>query len=313
MAINILVSGSDGQLGRELQFVAQLFTNPDIAKIDLTHANKVNNHKAFSDYVFHFKNRESLDITDASAIETFCTKTDVKAIINCAAYTAVDLAEQEQEQAFLINEVAVENLSKVSRKLSISLIHISTDYVFDGENRAPYTEDDTAEPKNIYGKSKLAGEQAMQVIDPPNSVILRTSWLYSPFGNNFVATMLKLGATRGELNIVSDQIGSPTSARELADSILQLLPKLLNESKYEKVKIYHLGNTGSCSWYDFANEIFSLKKIKCHVVPILTSDYPTPASRPLFSVLNKEAFSKDFKIEMSSWQKALALLINEFE
>jgi dTDP-4-dehydrorhamnose reductase len=303
MLINILVTGSDGQLGSELKHLVGL--NDKNTELN----------SFISNFEFFFTNKQSLDIANEALVEAFCIKNDINAIINCAAYTAVDLAEQEheKEKTFQINHLAVENLARISKKLSTSLVHISTDYVFDGEKNEPYIESDLTTPENVYGKSKLAGEKAMQAINPTNSIIIRTSWLYSPFGNNFVKTMLKLAATKDTLSVVSDQIGTPTSARDLARVILETIPKLMNENKNNRVKIYHVGNKGFCSWYEFAGEIFSLTNIKCQLNPIPTSDYPTDAIRPLYSVLNKKAFHKEFEIEIPTWQASLALVINEFE
>jgi dTDP-4-dehydrorhamnose reductase len=280
MPTNILVTGAKGQLGSELRYLSE--NEPSLCE----HFN------------FIFADRKILDITSQSAIEQLCVSHNVHVIINCAAYTAVDKAEVEQDAAYSINHHAVENLASIAKKKSIKLIHISTDYVFDGKNYKPYIETDTPNPQNIYGKSKLAGEQAMQSINPENSIIIRTSWVYSSFGNNFVKTILRLGQERDELNVVVDQIGSPTYARDLARAILQIIPQLNNRN----VEIFHYSNEGVCSWYDFAKAIFEVTEIDCKVSAIPGSDYPKPAIRPFYSVLNKSKIETNFSAINPHWR-----------
>jgi dTDP-4-dehydrorhamnose reductase len=204
--------------------------------------------------------------------------------VNCAAYTAVDKAEQEAEKAYAINHLAVKNLAKIAKDQNIKLIHISTDYVFDGTAHKPYKESDITNPQSVYGKSKLDGELAMQAINPANSIIIRTSWVYSEFGNNFVKTMLRLGRDRDELNVVGDQIGSPTNARDLAEVILRIIPQLSKQDQRTDVEVYHYSNAGVCSWYDFAHAIFETNSIDCKVNSIPSEEYPTEAIRPYYSV-----------------------------
>ncbi|WP_348653162.1 dTDP-4-dehydrorhamnose reductase, partial [uncultured Sulfurimonas sp.] len=222
-------------------------------------------------------------------------------IINCAAYTAVDKAEEEQELANQINHLAVKQLASIANKQQARLIHISTDYVFDGENFKPYCEDDTTNPNGVYGITKLDGEKAMQEINPLNSIIIRTSWVYSSVGANFVKTMLRLGRERDSLGVIFDQVGTPTYARDLAKAILDILVNIKNE----KVEIYNYSNEGVLSWYDFAKEIMRMAKIDCSINPIETSEYPTPAKRPHFSLLNKSKIKKEFNLTIPFWKDSL--------
>lgn len=275
---NILVTGASGQLGSELQAIAGQY-----------------------DYVFYFKNFNALDITNHELFEQFVVDYKINVIINCAAYTAVDKAESEPELANAINHLAVKNMAEVAKAQQIKLVHISTDYVFDGTNHKPYVETDTPNPKSVYGQTKLDGELAMQKINPANSVIIRTSWVHSKFGNNFVKTMLKLAETRDEISVVSDQIGSPTNAADLAKVILTVLPQIENKSP----EIYHYSNEGVCSWYDFTEAIFEINRISINVNPISSVEYPTHAKRPFYSVLNKYKFSNKFSIKIKNWRKSL--------
>jgi dTDP-4-dehydrorhamnose reductase len=228
-------------------------------------------------------------------------------IVNCAAYTAVDKAESEVEKAFLINDSAVENIAKIASKFSCKIIHISTDYVFDGFGNKPYEEGDLTNPISIYGKSKLAGEQ--HVIMLPNAMIIRTAWLYSTFGNNFVKTMIRLGKEKKEIKVVFDQIGSPTYAADLAQVIIEILK--LNNTGYFKPGIYHFSNEGACSWFDLASEIMFESALNCKVVPIETHDYPTPVKRPAFSVFNKAKIKKTFNISIPWWKDSLKICLEK--
>jgi len=275
---NILVTGSQGQLGSEINVLSKEYG-----------------------YTFFFTDRQTLDIADKNDIEHFCTKNDINVIINCAAYTAVDKAEEDVINADKINHLAVENLAQIAKEKNISLIHISTDYVFDGTNFKPYVESDTTSPNAVYGSTKLEGEKAMQEIDPSHSIIIRTSWVYSSFGNNFVKTMLRLGKEKASLGVIFDQVGTPTYARDLARAILEILPKIENE----KVEIYHYSNEGVLSWYDFAKEIMKMAKLDCVINPIESKAYPTPAKRPHYSLLNKAKIKKDFGIEIPYWKDGL--------
>lgn len=277
--INILVTGSNGQLGSALQVLAKQYTQ----------------------YQFYFTDVAELDITDKSAIAVFVSANSIYAIVNCAAYTAVDKAESDLELADKINHLAVKYLAEVAKEHQCKLIHISTDYVFDGTHHIPYVETDQPNPQSVYGKTKLAGEQVLQEINPSNSIIIRTSWVYSSFGANFVKTMLKLGKERDELRVITDQVGTPTYAADLAQTILTILPHLSNE----KVEVYHYTNEGVCSWYDFAQAIFEISKIDCKVIPITTAQYPTAAQRPHYSVLNKTQLKEKFKIEIPYWRDSL--------
>ncbi|WP_406683477.1 dTDP-4-dehydrorhamnose reductase [Seonamhaeicola sp. MEBiC1930] len=276
---NILITGSNGQLGSELKEFA----------------------KSNSAYNFHFFGREALDITNHAAVENFVKEADISIIINCAAHTAVDKAESDIEMATKLNHFAVENFAKIAKDNKVKLIHISTDYVFDGTNHMPYVESDNTNPQGVYGRTKLAGEQAIQRLNPKNSIIIRTSWVYSSFGNNFVKTMIRLANERNELGVIVDQIGTPTYAKNLAQGILEIIPKLENEN----VEVYHFSNMGACSWYDFAKTIFNLKEIDIKVNAIETSQYPTAAKRPFYSVLNKNKIKDKFQIEIPYWKDAL--------
>lgn len=296
MPTNVLVTGSAGQLGSEIQAIYfKGKTEKGSIEEELTQA-----------YNFFFTDKHSLDITEQYTVYDFCKKNAIEVIINCAAYTAVDKAESEPEQAYLINEQAVAILAKIAKELAISLIHLSTDYVYDGTKNTPYKEDDLVNPLNSYGKSKLAGELILQTINPNNSIIIRTSWLYSSFGNNFVLTMLKLGKERAELSVVSDQVGSPTSARDLSFAILKAIPSIKNE----QVKVYHYSNEGQCSWSEFAEAIFEFKDFSCKVNAILSQEYPTAAVRPLYTVLDKTKFQEDFHQDIKHWRDSLRLHIN---
>ena len=195
----------------------------------------------------------------------------------------------------------VKNLAEIAKAHKIKLIHISTDYVFDGTKTTPYIETDVPNPQSVYGLTKLKGEQAMQTINPDNSVIIRTSWVYSSHGNNFVKTMLRLGVERDELNVVADQTGSPTYAGDLANAIMEILPKIKND----KVALFHYANAGSCSWYDFAKTIFKIKGLNVKLNPIPTDQYPTPAKRPNYSVMDTAKIKENFKVEVREWEVAL--------
>ena len=285
MRRNILVTGANGQLGSELK---------ELVTISHPTADVENRNFLFTD-------KEELDITDKKAIENFCSKHAVTHIINCAAYTAVDKAETDRETADRINHIAVKDLARIAKDNDIALIHISTDYVFDGKNYKPYREEDATDPQSVYGATKLAGEEAMQEINPKNSIIIRTSWVYSSYGANFVKTMLRLGKERDSLGVIFDQVGTPTYAKDLAQTILTILPQIGND----KVEIYHFSNEGVLSWYDFAKEIMRMAKIDCRIDPIETKDYPTPAKRPHYSLLNKTKIKKEFGIAIPYWKDSL--------
>ena len=281
---NILVTGANGQLGSELREIAP-------------------NHQ---DYNFLFTDVKDLDITSHNAVAAFIESNNITVIINCAAYTAVDKAESEPELSDAINHLAVANFAQIAKEKSIKLIHISTDYVFDGTNHKPYIETDTPNPQSVYGKTKLNGELAIKKINPANAIIIRTSWVYSKFGNNFVKTMLRLAETRDEISVVSDQIGSPTNAADLAEAILNILPQVSNET----VELFHYSNEGVCSWYDFTKVVFEIKGVSINVNPIESSQYPTPAKRPFYSVLNKSRIKQLYNIKIPHWRKSLIKILN---
>jgi dTDP-4-dehydrorhamnose reductase len=275
---NILVTGSSGQVGSEIKTL----------------------HSEYP-YNFFFTDKNELDITDAKKTAKFINDNKIDIIINCAAYTAVDKAQSDEESADKINHLAVKNLADIAKEKNLQLIHISTDYVFDGKGYRPYVEDDTTAPQSVYGKTKLDGEQAMMQINPKDSIIIRTSWVYSSYGANFVKTMLRLGKEKEQLGVIFDQVGTPTFARDLAKAILDILPKISNE----KVEIYNYSNEGVLSWYDFAKEIMRMAKLDCHINPIETKDYPTPAARPPYSLLNKSKIKKEFHIMIPFWKDSL--------
>jgi len=277
--LNILVTGANGQLGSEIEALSKNYS-----------------------YNFFFTDKEELDITNQMNINNFIEVNSIDIIVNCAAYTAVDKAETEVELADKINHKAVEYLAEIAKARSIKLIHISTDYVFDGTNFRPYVESDITNPNSIYGETKLRGEEALVKINPLNSLIIRTSWVYSSFGTNFVKTMLRLGKERDSLGVIFDQVGTPTYARDLAKVILDILPQV----KSTKVEIYNYSNEGVLSWYDFSKEIMRMGSIDCVISPIETKDYPTPASRPHYSLLNKAKIKEAFKIEIPFWKDSLA-------
>jgi dTDP-4-dehydrorhamnose reductase len=278
--MNILVTGSNGQLAREIRSLS----------------------KEYKDNFF-FTKRQELDITQKKDIRDFIEKNSIDLIINSSAYTAVDRAEKEKEVANLVNSIGVQNLAEIAKAKSIVLIHISTDYVFDGKNYKPYIETDTPNPQNIYGQTKLKGEEAFRRVGT-EGIIIRTSWVYSEYSNNFVKSMLRL-KKRGELNIIFDQIGTPTYAKDLARVILEIIDRDFKKLKSLKGEIYHFSNEGVASWFDFAKAIFELKNINIKLNPILTKEYPTPAKRPLYSVLNKSKIKRDFNLKIPYWRDSL--------
>ncbi|MDP3313304.1 dTDP-4-dehydrorhamnose reductase [Lutibacter sp.] len=277
--INLLVTGSNGQLGQEIRELASNFRG----------------------YNFFFTSKADLDITDFHAVENFISQNKIKVIINCAAYTHVDKAEDEAHLAQNINHFAVKNLAQLAQKNQIKLIHISTDYVFDGNSEIPYTESAATNPQNEYGRSKLNGENAILEINPANSVIIRTSWLYSSYGTNFVKNIIKLAKEKDELSVVSDQIGSPTYAKDVASFILKILPTISNNN----VEIYHYTNYGSCSWFEFASEIVKNTALKCVIVPISTVEFNAKAYRPKFSLLATTKIKKIGKVSIPNWETSL--------
>lgn len=279
--MNILITGSNGQLGSEIR--------------DLK--------KHYSHFDFFFKDLPDLDICNYNHLKEFVIGNNIKAVINCAAYTAVDKAEENKEIAFKVNAEGVSNLVKVLESYNGKLIHISTDYVFNGANFIPYQEEDTVNPIGVYGHSKREGELAL-LNSSIEGVIIRTSWLYSIYGVNFVKTMIRLGEEKKRLNVIFDQIGSPTYAGDLADACLEILSNAKSRID-SNGKVYHFSNEGVASWYDFARIIMKLCNIDCQVFPIETKDYPTLAKRPHYSVLNKTKIKNDFNISIPYWRDSL--------
>jgi dTDP-4-dehydrorhamnose reductase len=284
----ILVTGSNGQLGREI--------------------NKLSS--AYSDFRFFFHDVDTLDLTDYSKLEEFFYKNKPHYLINCAAYTNVDRAEKEKELAFRINAEVPGKLAEISKKFITRIIHISTDYVFDGKNYRPYKEDDVPNPASVYARSKFEGEN--RILEYDNSLIIRTSWLYGASGNNFVKTILKHGKEKKELRVIFDQVGSPTYAADLASAIMQIVGLSVADEKNFVPGIYHYSNEGVCSWYDLAVEIINISGMDCKVIPIETWEYPLPARRPLYSVLNKNKIKSTFKLVIPHWKESLNRFLKDF-
>lgn len=277
--MNLLITGANGQLGREMRRL-------------------LDGDRRFNPI---YTDIEELDITDSMAVERMLGSLSLDYIVNCAAYTAVDRAEDDEETAALINARAVEVLATAAARRGVRMIHVSTDYVFDGEGNRPYREDDSTHPVSAYGRTKLAGEQALQRILPQQSVILRTAWLYSQHGKNFVKTMLELGRTRSQLRVVYDQVGSPTLATDLAHAIVTVMgcPEW-------HPGIFHYCNEGAVSWYDFTKAIHRLAGITtCDVQPCLSHEFPTKAHRPAYSVLDKSQFKQTFGVTIPHWEESL--------
>jgi dTDP-4-dehydrorhamnose reductase len=290
--MRILVTGKNGQLGRSIQ---------NIVNTDTKIGNK---QKKPNDFIF--VGREELDLTSESSISYYFNNNDkFDLIINCAAFTQVDKAEQEAELANQINHLAVKQLAIIANKQQARLIHISTDYVFDGESDKPYMETDETNPINVYGRTKLAGEKALQAVMPMNALVIRASWLYSEYSNNFVRTMLRLGRERDELRVVSDQMGSPTYAADLADAILEIIKHKKFRDEGQTTQIYNYSNEGKISWHEFAKEIIKIEKIACEVNSITTQQYPTLAKRPRNTIMQKDKIVKVFNIKISNWKSSL--------
>lgn len=273
----VLVTGANGQLGQSLKFIAGKYPEID----------------------FVFCDSKTVDITQKEGINLVFNKVKPDFCINTAAYTAVDKAESEPEKAFEINVIGVKNLAEVCLDFKTKLIHVSTDFVFDGAKKTPYTEDDYTNPKSVYGQTKLDGEKAVQAI-LKDYFIVRTSWVYSQFANNFMKTMLRLGAEREHLSVVDDQIGTPTNAVDLAEALIKII-----KSDKKAYGIYNFSNEGSCSWFDFAKKIFEINKVTIDLQPIPTTQFPTPAERPKFSVLDKTKIKTVFGIAIEKWEESL--------
>jgi dTDP-4-dehydrorhamnose reductase len=280
--MNILITGSNGQLGSEIRELSTLYETVN----------------------FIFKDLPDLDICNFDEFQNFIIKNNITAVINCAAYTAVDKAEEDEVIAKKVNAEGVSNIIKALQKINGKLIHISTDYVFDGDHFLPYQESDKVNPIGVYGNTKRRGELVV-INSDIDAIVIRTSWLYSAFGNNFVKTMLKLGHERDELGVIFDQVGTPTNASDLAKTCLDILAYSKEANINSKGKLYHYSNEGVTSWYDFAISIMELGGMDCKVKPIQSKDYPTLAKRPHYSVLNKSKIKTDFKIEIPYWRDSL--------
>lgn len=283
----VLVTGASGQLGQSLQFIA-----PKYPKIQ-----------------FHFLSSSELNITEKANCVAVFSELKLDFCINAAAYTAVDKAEIEPEKAHLINAEGAKNLAETCKKFDATLIHISTDFVFDGNKNTPYTEEDSTNPTSVYGQTKLDGEKEIQAIWEKHFII-RTSWLYSQFANNFMKTMIRLGREKDSLSVVSDQIGTPTNAVDLSEAVVRIIEKSENlKDQTSELKslygVYHFSNEGQCSWYDFAKEILEINGIEIDLKPIPTSGYPTPAKRPKYSVLDKSNIKINFQLEIKDWKESL--------
>ncbi|SDG79421.1 dTDP-4-dehydrorhamnose reductase [Chitinophaga filiformis] len=278
---NILVTGANGQLGQALKKIAA----------------------DYSGFSFVYTDFNELDITSEEAVSNLFSQQEIHACINCAAYTAVDKAENDEELAFKLNFEAVLNLANICQQHNAQLVHISTDYVFDGKQNVPYTETDDASPASIYGSSKLRGEAAAVDVNP-DTIVIRTAWLYSEFGVNFVKRMRELMQEKEHLNVVFDQAGTPTYAVDLAKAMLNILTKVW-DTPGNYGGVYHFSNEGVTSWYDFAVAIRELTGASCTVAPITSDQYPTPAKRPAYSVLNKQKIKDTFGLQILHWRESL--------
>jgi dTDP-4-dehydrorhamnose reductase len=281
----IVVTGKNGQLGSELQMLAPLFN---------------------TQYEFLFADRTLLDLSSNNSIETFCAKHKPAVVINCAAYTAVDKAETEKDLAYQINATAVGKLAAYCNTINALFISISTDYVFNGNGTTPYLPSDATDPVNYYGETKAVGEQ-LAIVNNPESVIIRTSWVYSRFGNNFVKTMLRLMGERPSLNVVGDQTGAPTYAADLAAAIMQVVTQKLAGNKH--AGIYHYSNSGNISWYDFAVAIGEISNTTCTINRISSIEFPTPAKRPHYSLMDCSTIIQDFGVDQPAWRESLQTCI----
>jgi dTDP-4-dehydrorhamnose reductase len=286
MAI-ILITGAKGQLGNELKVVSQKYFG----------------------YDFIFTDIDTLDITDPVKTTSFILKSRPDWIINCAAYNNVDKAENDYQAALLVNGIAVKNIADSLKDSTCRFIHISTDYVFDGSSSVPYNDSSPANPLSAYGRSKLEGEKA--AVTHYGTMVIRTSWLYSSFGNNFVKTIIRLANEKDSLRIVSDQTGSPTYARDLAEAILQIVSGVIRNQLAFNAGIYNYSNEGVCTWYDFATAIIEEAGLSCQVLPILTAEYPADAKRPAYSVMNKAKIKDNFNITIPHWRTSLKKCIKE--
>jgi len=278
----VLVTGANGQLGQAIQSISGNYPEID----------------------FVFCDSSTLDITNVNQIKETFKQFKPNYCINAAAYTAVDKAESEPEKAFSINVTGAKNLAEVCKENNTILLHVSTDFVFDGNKKVPYSEEDIPNPTGVYGQTKLDGEKAIQQTFD-NYFIIRTSWVYSQFANNFMKTMLRLGSERDSLSVVNDQIGTPTNAVDLAEVLVKVIKTYNSQLTTHNFGIYNFSNEGQCSWYDFAKKIFEINDIEIDLKPISTSSYPTPAKRPAFSVLNKTKIKNSFDLQICNWEDSL--------
>lgn len=288
--VKILVTGANGQVGSELQALA----------------------KDYSGFAFTFVDLPDLDITDSEAVNDFFKKEQFNFCINCAAYTAVDKAESDTVLAEAVNVDGVKNLANAGQSVGTQLIQLSTDYVYHNNQNTPFKEGDATNPKGVYAETKLRGDLSALAADS-NNMVIRTSWVYSTYGHNFVKTMLRLGKDRDQLTVIFDQIGSPTYAFDLAKAMLDII-SMVQKGKIDKASmagVFHFSNEGVTSWYDFAKAIFRIENINCQVKPIETKDYPTPAKRPHFSLLNKAKIKATFGINIPHWEESLVACLNK--
>jgi dTDP-4-dehydrorhamnose reductase len=288
--MRVLITGSNGQLGSEIRELAAKYKKLD----------------------FVFKDIPGLDICNFNLLQLFIVENNINAVINCAAYTAVDKAEEETIIAKKVNYEGVLNIVNALQAVNGKLIHISTDYIFDGNHFLPYKESDPVSPIGVYGETKRAGELAV-INSDLDSIVIRTSWLYSAYGNNFVKTMLRLGNEKESLGVIFDQVGTPTYARDLAKTCLDILCGDSSVNISKNGNLYHFSNEGVTSWYDFAISIMELGGVNCKVKPIQTKDYPTLAKRPQYSVLNKSKIKIDFKIQIPYWKDSLKECIDKIK
>jgi dTDP-4-dehydrorhamnose reductase len=286
--MRILVTGKNGQVGQSIQNIVNKTSNTNL-----------------NNYEFVFVGRDELDLSKAGSIQAYFEKNKFDVAINCAAYTNVEQAEVDENDASLINHLAVKEIATIAKNKNMKLIHISTDFVFDGNKSQPYIETDTTSPINIYGKTKLAGEFSAISIMKFNAVVLRSSWIYSEFGNNFVDTIIKNATLKGQLDIISDQFGTPTYANDLAQLIINILAKDKFNMPEMLSEIYHYSNEGECTWFDFAKEIVDILQIDCNLCPITSDDYPQLAKRPKYSVLSKKKISEEFDLNINDWKDSL--------
>lgn len=287
----VLVTGANGQLGQAIKFVSEKYSQID----------------------FVFCSSNDLDITNKKNCQEVFSLHKPKFCINAAAYTAVDKAESESEKAHLINVVGSKNIAEVCKEFGSILLHVSTDFVFDGNNTKPYSEESVPNPTGVYGQTKLDGEKAIQET-LEHYFILRTSWVYSQFANNFMKTMLRLASERETLSVVNDQIGTPTNAVDLADALITLVLKTQDPEYTNKhfFGIYNFSNEGQCSWYEFAKKIFEIRNVTINLLPIPTSSFPTPAKRPSFSVLDKSKIKQNFNLQINKWEDSLKATLKDF-